>query len=186
MKIRVERQGDCECALASLAAVSGKSLEEIRRRACQAAEAERWSDVCGVCGNLFWRSLTQVGRDLGLESFVEKWKIGGMTIGSNDRIPKKGRGVIIIESPKYRCAHAMPYQAGLVYDPNDPKVGLPLDQMMKKYHEYTVRRIVPVKGDSLNHTCPQCGARPGRACKYPSGYIKAEPHAARKQQAGTK
>lgn len=177
MKIRVERQGESECMLASIAAITGKPLADIRARACEIAKVDEWKDAFDTAG-LFWSSIESLGRELGIGYMMEATSARTGGIGQSKGIPKKGRGIIIITRGK--GGHAMPFQAGLIYDPNYPKTGQNLDATLENYPGYKVSQIIMHRDDSLNHECPTCGAPRGKHCRYPSGYVKSESHASRK------
>jgi len=182
MKMKVELQGQSECLLASIAAITGKELSYIRNRACELAGVRKWRETSECkSANLFWSTMIALGKELGIYKMIERKRDRFALVGQSMVIPNRGRGIITIGHPNQRLHHAMPYQRGLIYDPNNPTVGRTQKDMIESiYPDWMIISITPMKDDSLDNHCSQCGAQPGRTCKYPSGYAKSDPHKARK------
>lgn len=181
----VRQQGTSECALVTLSAISGVDLDFIRREACGRAGILHWSEASGPT---FWNSLLKVAERLDLGNMVVDWanalveSRSGAPASSILKLPNKGRGSVLIR-PKSNegNSHVMPYADGLVYDPNNPDFGMPLERMMTLcYPDHKLVSVDPLIRDSRSMGCPECGADPGRPCKYPSGYVYAKGHAARR------
>jgi len=179
-KIRVELQGYNECALATLAALADKPLNWIRETACSYAGVTRWADADP---RTFWMALTKTAADVGLANNVKNWR-RYMGTGTISATSLKGRGSIIIRGEG--AAHAMAYENGLVYDPNSPLRPGSLEWMLRDtgpWSDWIVESITPNMMDHRLIDCPNCDAKAGRPCRYPSGYHLSAGHAERRNLA---
>jgi len=184
-KMIVRQQGTSECALVTLAAISGTDLDVIRWKACEKAGVLYWSEAAGA---MFWDSLRDVAIELDLGGMVVGWanalvrSRSGTPASSIMKLPAKGRGSVLIRPKSNKGnSHVMPYADGLVYDPNNPDLGMPLERMMTLcYPNHKLVSVDPLVRDSRSVPCPECGAEAGRPCKYPSGYVYAKGHKSRR------
>lgn len=186
MKIKMELQVGPECALATLAALTGKPYAEVRSRACKIAGVETWQEIAeGQDPVRFWRSLRTLGIELGVARLVDTWTAYSVAPTAS-RIPGKGRGSVMIKriADGTVTRHVMAYQDGLVYDPNEPNHPAPLDRILRRWPGYFLEQIDPLVEDYRSWTCPVCGAPSGKACHYPSGYVFSQGHSARRKLTG--
>lgn len=132
--MKVELQRDHECLLATMAALSGARLEDVRATACRLAGVENWVEIRGNTA-VFWDVAEQVAMALGGEnlwSMVGRGAIRGTVPGATvtrldiynmRRLPVKGRGTVSFRRRSRsgkRTSHIMPWQDGLIHDPEDP------------------------------------------------------------------
>lgn len=180
-RIRAERQQGPECALATVAALIEKPLAEVRERACQLAGVSSWDQVAYGKENAprFWDTMMQLGREYGIERTIRNMASSGFAIPpavANWRIPRKGRGTVNIKGED--GSHVMAYGNGLVHDSNSDYPDT-LAGVMRHYPGYQIMAITPLAKDSRDRFCPQCAAKPGQPCIYPSGHHYSKGHSVR-------
>lgn len=109
MKIRVDQQIGPECALATLAALSGKPYDQVRERACEIA-GSTWCEVMGS-PDLCWESLLQLGREMGIEGMIVAWRVSYYPPACSlvPTVPAKGRGSVMIIDHQEKNSHMMAY-----------------------------------------------------------------------------
>ena len=152
--MKVEHQGYNECALATLAALGGVSLDFVRDLALQYANAvsnrqiNTWSFAIITFGrsSRYTRTIEQIAAALGVRVEAEKlaYTLYTPTTGTPG-LPSSGRGFIVVYSD-VGSAHAMPWFAGLVYDSMDtePIQGQTLSGWLASHPGWHVERIETV------------------------------------------
>jgi hypothetical protein len=145
--MKVERQGENECMLATLAALSGQPLAIVRRLALGHAGADCWARMLRE-RDRYWTAVDATAADLRMERFLDAVK-AALREAQSDRearsdalavlagnappsLPAVGRGAVLAVSP--RTGHIMPWQDGLVFDPEseDPSVGITLPEYRRR------------------------------------------------------
>lgn len=128
-RIRVERQGERECLLATLCALTGASLEWARRKAAELGEpewrkiVERPSDFW-VAAELIFPSRLKMLREVRSWLRIRKrLPSNEITVAGVPILPSRGRGVVVVIFANHVHGHIAPWENGLVYDPADPADG---------------------------------------------------------------
>lgn len=142
--MRVELQRDHECLLATMAALSGASLEDVRVKACCLAGIEHWAEIRGK-RDLFWSVVEQVAMALG---GVNLWSMVGtnrggvpgatvhtLVIHNMRKLPAKGRGTVSFRRRQRGgkvTSHIMPWKDGIIHDPEDPDTPMTLAEYRRR------------------------------------------------------
>lgn len=134
----VEQQGYFECMLATIAALANVSLTEVRETACTRAKVDCWEKVC-YSYILFWDTIRYLKR---------YYHVSGVP-GTNryNTIPGNaqtlvGKGSISIRPINFLNTHIMPFENGLIYDPNQSRSPFPLEDLEKRYPKWEVVKIM--------------------------------------------
>ena len=118
-ELNVERQGPSECMLATIAALQGRPLAQVRAEACRAARVDKWDDlIYPPRTETYWQAIERVaGPDL---YPIVHCRYAATTVPTAGEwaIPNSGRGVIVVTFRD--TSHIMPWENGLIYDPMDP------------------------------------------------------------------
>lgn len=149
--MKVELQGDGECMLATIAALSNRPLAEVRKVACRAAGIEKWREVITPCWTPYWAAVTFVAEYFGgktLLNLVGDWK-GVSPPGSVrclpksiSKLPKHGKGAVVMDMGQEEdTTHIMPWENGRIYDPETPKSSYTIRQWLQRYPYAKVARI---------------------------------------------
>lgn len=128
----VEKQNKGECLLSSVAAISGKTLAEVREIALMTSGKRDWSKVYGKD---FWNSVYTMSsqfnsktekliKELYYCAIGSKFLITGSTIKT---IPDNGKGIVTVRYNEY-FRHSMPFENGMVFDPESPEFPLTMDE----------------------------------------------------------
>ena len=119
-ELNVERQGRNECMLATIAALQGRPLSQVRAEACRAAQVDKWNEAIQFCAHdAYWRAVERVaGPDL-YPIVCCRYAATMVPTAGEWAIPNSGRGVIVVTFFPL-TSHIMPWENGLIYDPMDP------------------------------------------------------------------
>lgn len=144
--MKVERQRDHECLLATMAALSGARLEDVRATACRLAGVENWVEIRGNLA-VFWDVAEQVAMALGganlwsmvgpghtVRGMVPGATVTRLNIRNMRRLPAKGRGTVSFRRRQRGgkvTSHIMPWKDGIIYDPENPDTPRTLTQYRK-------------------------------------------------------
>jgi hypothetical protein len=144
--LKHQKQGKDECALATIAMLSGKPLDLIRRRALGHSKAITWHEVVMSPDGRFWDTLGYLAKFYGLE---KKIVLGPavQAYGGEPQRPKqiyrhcppklKGTGQIIIQ--QRGSSHSVAFSDGIVYDSCADKPMKFADwwaNLKPEYHQY--------------------------------------------------
>lgn len=144
--MKVELQRDHECLLATMAALSGARLEDVRATACRLAGIETWTEIRGKT-TLFWDVAEQVAMALGgvnLWSMVGRGAARGEVPGATvtrvetynmRRLPVKGRGTVSFRRTRRGgkvTSHIMPWNDGMIHDPENPDTPMTLSEYRRR------------------------------------------------------
>ena len=114
--MKVEQQGEYECMLAAIAALSSRPLAEVREVACIKAGVKAWSEIALIEDTVLPVLLYLMRRFKvrGL-SKVSVWKMEPPK--DPRRAVSKGQGSMTILEPRGEFAHVLLFEDGLLYDP---------------------------------------------------------------------
>mgnify|MGYP001606345022 CR=1 FL=1 len=120
--MRVEKQGEFECMLATIAALADTSLSDVRTRACQLAGIDQWRQIEGTAR--YWSAV---------DKLISEYKVLGVPTGqeyprrysppssdTNWKLPAVGKGSVAFQYTNTPTTHICPFEDGLVYDPSYP------------------------------------------------------------------
>jgi hypothetical protein len=123
--MKVPRQEHQECMLATLAALSNVDVGTVKSLAFYHANVTSWSDLfienTGYASqeqsDRFWYAVRMTCRDLGLSTSCICKRDDLINPGSSEinSIPKIGRGSLSVRFENN--AHIVPWENGLIYDP---------------------------------------------------------------------
>jgi hypothetical protein len=156
----VERQGRHECMLATIAALSGRTLAEIREQACYRARVRKWESMTrGKNAYRFWSFVTAFAAeynpdlatavaDAGLEvvnqGVMDAFK---REVQDAKHIPATGRGAVKVCGRRWGQAHIMPFENGLIHDScaTDPSKGQTEQEWLAANDGWSIRavRVLP-------------------------------------------
>lgn len=145
----VERQGDSECMLATIAAVSMRPLAEVRAIACKHAGVRKWSRASG---HKFWDAVDYTARQIGgdaLAALVAPGRDKSLAGASNVELPAVGRGIVrfgMKRKPGERtekAGHICAWQDGMLYDSagDNPARPWPLPVYLLQYPHFYLKGI---------------------------------------------
>lgn len=136
--MRIEQQGPYECVLATMGALTGRSLAELREIA--AKHGFRYTRPSGM--NPMADYLDPSGRLRKLLGYdhpphvVAETGYSGVTRvdGRWKRaLPEKGRGVVRVKFGRKHWGHMMAWEDGIVLNPQSPDERLTLREYCKRY-----------------------------------------------------
>lgn len=136
-QMHVERQGPCECLLATVAALSDRSLSAVRELAEQHS-GQSWLDTWKYRDRLT-ATMDYLCETLGLPPIDSSARVDA---GTKWTLPTTGRGYVRVYTAW--GAHIMPWENGRVCDPMNP-VWRSLDEWLRLHPGWRVRRIVKVE-----------------------------------------
>jgi len=135
----VERQGTYECFLATIGALVGESLVNMRGHAECLIEQElkqplSWGALTKQAGEnetlqqVWWR----VAKTL-LTRYNLPLTLASVPAGAPDNpteLPPQGKGTVLV-SKRGTANHIMPFEDGYVWDPCDPHTGVSLERWLR-------------------------------------------------------
>ena len=127
--LHVEKQGEGECMLATLAALSGWPLPVVRRLAADMTGQRSWDSVTSLD---FWHTVRLLSHCLGLTAIPRPLPSGLLPGQVTIRLPDRGRGWVRVRDES--LVHIMPWADGLVYDPMlTPAAPISLDAWLARH-----------------------------------------------------
>jgi hypothetical protein len=150
--MQVERQGNFECLLATIAALTDTRLKRVRNIALHWGKVRQWSDMAGHPE--FWPTIKHVLRRLDREEwwpYMQHYMPVGEHVNREvaEDIPvdsvdfPDGRGMVTVRQPLAKHGHAMPWENGLAFD---PQTGLPHTLACLRVMGFDIVRIVRFNG----------------------------------------
>ena len=127
--MKVEKQKPTECVLATIAALSNTQLRSVRKFACKRAGIADWGEIINMTGDEFWRIVASVARHYKVTAMPKALRFDDKPISSNSGI-LQGRGSISLQIKSHLNCHTMPFEDGIVYDPEYPDKPLSLDALL--------------------------------------------------------
>lgn len=124
--MRVEQQGKDECMLATIAALKGVPLAEVRSKALIMGKISKWT-ILVRRPLAFWKVTKALCLEYDIPFDIVEYRalINQPSSGYNNllEIPNKGKGVVTvrifgIDDDYCYLQHIMPFENGLVYDPD--------------------------------------------------------------------
>lgn len=129
MPVRVEKQGKNECMLATMAALADVPLARVRKRACALAGVRQWRPYSM---DRFWGVVAMVADELGIMGMVPTTVIFQWELSRPCGRPTlRGKGSILVVFPSNE-SHIMPYEDGLIYNPNSPTESITLKEYLAR------------------------------------------------------
>lgn len=135
-RMHVERQGTCECLLATVAALSDRPLSTVRKLA-QEYSGEAWT-YTWTSPSRVTATMDYLCETLGLPPIDSSCDVD---TGTEWTLPATGRGYVRVYI--IGAGHIMPWENGQVCDPMDP-VWMTLDEWLRGNPGWSVRTIVEV------------------------------------------
>ena len=140
--MNVERQGHFECFLATIAALSDTSLAATRARALALTvevngEPIPWADLAWRDIDAWLTVADTLARECGLS--YDKTAFYVATGSLDSTLPTRGRGTVRVKHDS--VSHIMPWEDGLVWDPENPEIGQTLDTWCSAHPGWTVYDI---------------------------------------------
>ena len=143
-ELKVEQQGTNECMLATIAALLGRPLDQVRAEACRAARVDKWGDLIYPHHQTerYWQTVERVAGP-GLYPIVY-CRDGTMVPSGEKTIPNVGRGVVVVIYDDPPAAHIMPWANGVIYDPIDPHP-VTLEDWLRDHPTATILTVRSIK-----------------------------------------
>ena len=137
--MNVERQGHSECFLVTIAALSDTSLAATRARALEltekiTSEPIPWADLAWRNIDAWWTVAETLSHECGLT--YDKTAFYVATGGLDSTLPARGRGTVQVRHDS--ISHIMPWEDGLVWDPENPVSGVTLEDWLSAHSGWTV------------------------------------------------
>ena len=129
--MKVEKQKPTECVLATIAALSNIQLRSVRKFACKRAGIATWEEMRHMTGSRFWMIVESVARHYKVTAMPKALRFDDKPIViSGDGGILQGKGSISLQIKSHINCHTMPFEEGIVYDPEYPTEPLPLDALL--------------------------------------------------------
>ena len=129
--MKVEKQKPTECVLATIAALSNIQLRSVRKFACRQAGIADWGEIIHMTGDEFWRVIHSIAKHYKVTGLPKELRFDDkpiVTTGNSGGL--QGRGSISLQIKSRLNCHTMPFEEGIVYDPEYPTEPLPLDALL--------------------------------------------------------
>ena len=125
--MKVEKQGESECLLATMAALRGVPLESVRKRAINIACTDSWQTLFKnrsenrVVNQVFWGAIKILAKEMNIpyDILVNKGASGGTVPTPELPEGKKGAVSFMFKHQDTQILyHICPFENGMVYDPD--------------------------------------------------------------------
>lgn len=144
----VERQGESECMLATIAALTGRTLAEIRSVACYRAGVRKWSSMTrGPKRYQYWATVRQMASEYSADLVAavaeHGYPVAERGVTESAHVPAVGRGTVKTQRMDRRVAHIMPFENGLIHDPTeaDPNKGMTESEWLAANPDWRIRAV---------------------------------------------